>query len=111
MLGEFHDLALGDTPDVVQMQAALALGNLGTFRGTRKRVADHGYSGYGGGRHGQNNIQVKEYKIQRRDSTLKLSQVYAGEFCAADNNLETGTKKWSRRGRPTQRSLPESTGR
>jgi hypothetical protein len=91
------------------MQAALALGDLGTFRGTRKRVADHGYSGYGSGCHCQNNIQVKEYKIQRRDSTLKLSQVYAGEFCAAGNNLETGTKR-SRRDRPTQRSLPESTG-
>ena len=60
MLSEFHNLALGDTSDMVEMKAALALYGLGSFRGTMKRVTDHCYGNYRSSRHGQQNIQIKE---------------------------------------------------
>jgi len=82
MLGELHNLALGDTSDLVEMQAALALYGLGSFRGTRKSVPDHRYGDYRGSRHGQDNIQIKEYEIQRPDSSLKIyADIRIGTRC------------------------------
>ena len=80
MLAEFHNLALGDTSDLVQMQAALTFHGLGSFRGTMERVSDHGYRDYRGSGHGQKNIQIKEYKVQRSDSdSKKSSRIFAWE--------------------------------
>jgi hypothetical protein len=60
MFAEFHYLAFGDSSDLVQMQATLALHGLGSFRGAMKRVPDHCYGNYRSSRHGQQNIQIKE---------------------------------------------------
>src|ERR1700686_11131 len=110
MLGKFHNLALGDASDLVQMQPALAFYGLGSFRGTGKRVPDHRYRDYRGSHHGQNKIQIKEYKIQHPDAGVKFSRIFAGEPGASGSNIETATKKGYGPGAPTQRSLPESTG-
>src|ERR1700730_2329855 len=101
MLAEFHNLALGDTSDLVQMQAALTFHGLGSFRGTMERVSDHGYRDYRGSGHGQKNIQIKEYKVQRSDSDSKkiLADICMGT-CAAVSNRQTVTISLTARDTP-----------
>ena len=51
MRGKLDDLALRDSPDLVQVQAALAFNGFGILGGTAKGVDNHDNGGNGGATH------------------------------------------------------------
>jgi hypothetical protein len=69
MLGELHDLALGDAADLIEMEAPFALD---VFRGLRRpeeSVSDHGQSRDRRATHRNDEFPIREKRFQRRDST------------------------------------------
>src|ERR1700719_1322078 len=66
MRGKFDDLALRDTPDLVQVQAALALNGFRILGGTAKGVKDHDDRGNRGGAHGKYEFRIRRQCDQSR---------------------------------------------
>jgi hypothetical protein len=65
MLGQFDDLPFGDSADLIEVQAALALGFFRINRGTKKCVGDHHDSRDGDSSNGSDQFPINDHAFQR----------------------------------------------
>ena len=72
VLNEVDNRTLGDAPDLIQMEAALALFCFRVTLGTEKCVHNHGDSRDGCATHGKRELPIFEQNYQRQDSLYEI---------------------------------------